>query len=78
MIFLAVLTLAVVLPSLGTRSTGPSAAGLVVVCADELGTRNEAAFPGGRSEPLPGEAVYWAWLAVLVLLSGLIARMSKP
>lgn len=78
MIFLAVLTLAVVLPSIGTKSAGPSAVALVVTLAYELGTRNEAAFPGGRSEPLPGEAMYWAALAALVLVAGLIARTSKP
>ncbi len=78
MIFLAVLAIAVILPSIGTRSTGPFAAPIVVVLAYRLGVRNEAAFPGERGEPLPGEGAYWASLVVLVLVAGLIVRMSKP
>lgn len=78
MIFLAVLIIAVALPSYGTRSTGPAGSAIVTALAYELGVRNEAAFPGGRSDPLPGEAMYWAALAALVLVAGLITRMSKP
>ena len=78
MIFLALIILVVVLPSIGSRSAGPACAAFVTALAYAVGVRNEAAFPGERSDPLPGEAGYWIAFAALVLASGLIVRMSKP